>query len=180
MKLTQNFTEVDRENILQVLKYTIQEENENKIWRKTSIKIIGIILAIILILCGTYFYWIDLKNWRVLTLTVGIFVLIWIAGLEMLKKKMDKAILQNVNKYIEPFEVYLEEKVMIYRGKTFDYEMVKAVMNYKDMLYLLVDRVWLIIKVDEIERKGVLNTIQNYSNTYLIDKEEPFNLKEFL
>ena len=98
----------------------------------------------------------------------------------MLKKKMDKAILQNVNKYIEPFEVYLEEKVMIYRGKTFDYEMVKAVMNYKDMLYLLVDRVWLIIKVDEIERNGVLNTIQNYSNTYLIDKEEPFNLKEFL
>ena len=180
MKLTQNFTEVDRENILQVLKYTIQEENENKIWRKTSIKIIGIILAIILILCGTYFYWIDLKNWRVLTLTVGIFVLIWIAGLEMLKKKMDKAILQNVNKYIEPFEVYLEEKVMIYRGKTFDYKMVKAVMNYKDMFYLLVDRVWLIIKVDEIKRKSVLNTIQNYSNTYLIDKEEPFNLKEFM
>ncbi len=183
MKFEQKFLEPDFIELEKVFSKTMTAESSKLLfWRKPWVKISLFVLSGILFLCSGVLYFLEgfFSNNTKLYFVVAVLALCWPLLLEALKKKKEMLPAKMVrNKYREPFDLNFKEDSLVYRKEEFLYTSVSTVVEYKNFLFILANKKWLVIKTDEEEKEFMMEKIKKYAKACFVKKEEIFNLKEF-
>lgn len=169
MTLEQNFTDEDINKIEDVLLNIIKSTGNFNLWRKRWVKICLFALAGALILCCLIMYFVQRSfNGFMGLFSVGaLFCILWSVFLDLIRKKMDKSLASAVrSKYKEPFTITMRNGSMIYRGIEFNYESITQAKEIDELLFLQVDKKWLVLKLQDMVKTELLTQLKNYEGIH--------------
>ena len=68
---------------------------------------------------------------------------------------------------------------MIYNQKKISYTYIRFVVDYKNLMFVMAERKFLVIKADAEEKEAILSKMKENKAIRYVHQEEPFDLKQF-
>lgn len=183
MECEQKFSEADFIELEKVFSKTMEAESSMMLfWRKPWIKTCLFILSGVLFLYSGALYFLEsfYSNNVKLYIIIAVIALCWPFLLEALKRTKDMLPSKMVrSRYGEPFKLSFKENSLEYRKEEFLYTSVSIVVEYKNFLFMMANKKWLVIKASDEVKDFILKKMGKYPNTCFAKKEEVFSLNEF-
>lgn len=68
--------------------------------------------------------------------------------------------------------------MLVYKQVNLFYEDIKAIAEYKNLVFIIFNRRWALIKANDQEKEMLISKIRKKKAVCIIQKEEPFDLRE--
>ena len=164
MILEQNFSEADLAEVEQVFSVTMKRNYFKRIRENRCNKILKKVQNVcVFILFGCCVMLIVLEG-RISAKTI-FFMAMGAIGLlgewiwKRLDGRMNPAIIVK-QKYGETFPVSIEEDELIYKQKKISYTDIRCVVDYKNLMFVMAERKFLVIKADAEEKEAILSKMK--------------------
>ncbi len=182
MEVKQEFLEDDLLEVRQVILKSAhgnrKESNLNKKWFKPTIYF----FAFIILWCSIGIYTVEGYCTEEIKF-FGVMAIITFCSpylLETFQRKTEDFLLKKLSqKYGNPFTVKFMEDSLEYKQQKLLYSAITYIIEYKHFLFVILKSKFVIIKIEKAEREYFIEKLKGLSNITFLQKDEPFNIKQF-